>query len=197
VHQGFEQVLNFACRVTSFVEERLVISGISLGRTDSRILRGEVARIRGPLDLAEVQGSYRVARRSSKLRRDRVLIQVSRSHCISREIAYRDLVRSTSKIWQRESRSHEVRHSDSDVSRVGPPGVSGRQVAEGGISRARGSEVGSPSIGKFKSRRREVARSRQENIGISVHRNSGVGGPSAGSREKRSSEVASARGTIE
>jgi hypothetical protein len=44
------------------------------------------------------------------------LIQFGWSRCISREIAYRDLVRKASKNRQRESRSRKVRYSDSDVS---------------------------------------------------------------------------------
>jgi hypothetical protein len=47
------------------------------------------------------------------------LIQVGRGRCIVREIAHRDLMKKASKSWQQESRGREVRHSDSDVSRVG------------------------------------------------------------------------------
>jgi hypothetical protein len=45
----------------------------------------------------------------SEIRKGRVVIQASQGPWIVREIAYRDLVRKVSNIWQRESRSPEMR----------------------------------------------------------------------------------------
>jgi hypothetical protein len=60
------------------------------------------------------------ASKDSKLRRVERWYKSAKDRCIICEIAYRDLVRKVSKIWQQKSGGREVRYSDGDVNHVGP-----------------------------------------------------------------------------